>query len=424
MATPVRVEPSELRGRARWVVLGCLLCQLGLGFGYAFDPLAPDILAEFGWSRALFSSARAPQLVAMALASPLVGAAAVRFGARPIVAGSVSLLALAFAGMASMQAFWQYYALAVLLGVALTGVGDVAIGAVVAQWVSRARGLALGVVYTGSNLGGMLVTPLAAWVASQHGWRTALLVLACVGLALMLPPALLAVREPPAGFRPLGAGDGPSAASGEPPAADLALREALRTRSFWALGFALFACLFTHLGVTGHLVLFLTDQGMERVEAAGWLATAIGLGVISKVGFGLLADRMHPRSAMLAVTALLAASAALLPWLPERAFLWAFTVGFGFATAARDVTYPLLLASCFGVGHLAAIYGALMVILLPGGILGPVFAGFSHDRLGSYAPAFAAFAALNVLALGGLAFVSDERAGRRVAAPASPASRR
>jgi predicted MFS family arabinose efflux permease len=259
----------------------------------------------------------------------------------------------------------------------------------------------------------MLVTPLAAWIAARHGWRAALFALAVLGLAILLPPALLAVREPPPGFRPLGEAGGPRAASptpgGDRPAADLGLAAALRTRSFWALGFGLFACLFTHLGVTGHLVLFLTDQGMARVEAAGWLATAIGLGVISKVGFGLLADRMRPRSAMLAVTALLAASAALLPWLPERAFLWAFTVGFGFATAARDVTYPLLVASVFGVGHLASIYGALMVILLPGGILGPIFAGWSHDALGSYVPAFAAFAALNVLALPALALVRDER---------------
>ena len=52
---------GDLRGRALWVVIGCLVCQLGLGFGYAISPLAPDILAEFGWTRAVYASAQGPQ---------------------------------------------------------------------------------------------------------------------------------------------------------------------------------------------------------------------------------------------------------------------------------------------------------------------------------------------------------------------------
>ena len=64
---------GDLRGRALWVVLGCLICQLGLGFGYAIAPLAPDILAEFGWTRALYASAQGPQTLLIALTSPLVG---------------------------------------------------------------------------------------------------------------------------------------------------------------------------------------------------------------------------------------------------------------------------------------------------------------------------------------------------------------
>jgi hypothetical protein len=52
------------------VVLGCLVCQLGLGFGYAISPLAPDILAEFGWTRALYGSAQGPQTLLIALTQP------------------------------------------------------------------------------------------------------------------------------------------------------------------------------------------------------------------------------------------------------------------------------------------------------------------------------------------------------------------
>ena len=84
---------GDIRGRAALAVLGCLVCQLGLGFGYAVGPLAGDIIRELGFSRAQFSSGRAPQLWVIALASPLVGAATARYGARAVLALSALLLA-------------------------------------------------------------------------------------------------------------------------------------------------------------------------------------------------------------------------------------------------------------------------------------------------------------------------------------------
>ena len=35
---------GDLSGRALWVVFGCLVCQIGLGYGYVLGPLAGDML--------------------------------------------------------------------------------------------------------------------------------------------------------------------------------------------------------------------------------------------------------------------------------------------------------------------------------------------------------------------------------------------
>ncbi len=48
---------GDLRGRALWVVFGCLVCQLGLGFGYVTAPLLTDITASLDISRSVWSSA-------------------------------------------------------------------------------------------------------------------------------------------------------------------------------------------------------------------------------------------------------------------------------------------------------------------------------------------------------------------------------
>ena len=398
----------ELRGRALWVVLGCTVCQMGLGFGYAIGALAPEILAETGWSRASFSLARAPQLWVIALASPLVGTLVLRHGGRGVLLVSTALLGAGYVALAGMAELWQLTALIVVIGVALTGVGDIAAGAVAATWVARSRGLALGLVYTGSNLGGALMTTLAGLVLAVGSWRHALAAIGAFGLLVMLPIAWATVRDragDAAGPEPeAGARAAPAWVGG---AGDLDTRAALRTRSFWILLFTLLAFWLYFLALLDHLVLFLTGAGVEG--ARGHFRNAILLGMVSKISFGWIADRLHAKPALLLDYGLLAGSSLVLLWLPQPALVWVFVASFGFATAARDVVTPLAVMHCFGVRHLAQIYGLLMLTLLPGGTLGPWLAGFAHDRTGSYAPAFQLFALLNAAAFMLLFLVRDER---------------
>jgi MFS family permease len=157
------------------------------------------------------------------------------------------------------------------------------------------------------------------------------------------------------------------------------------------------------------LVLFLTDTGMPRTQAGLYFSYALGLGIVSKIVLGAIADRIPHRVAILFDYGLLAVSSVALLAVPDTAPMGLFIGTFAFATAARDVVYPLIIADCFGVRYLAQIYGALMLALLPGGVLGPIFAASIHDRLGSYEVAFATFAGLNALAFVGLLCVRRER---------------
>ena len=378
-------------------MFGCLVVQMGLGYGYVFATLAGDVIGEFGWSRTQWSSRAGIQLFVTAFASPLVGTLCVRWGTRGVVTGSTILLGITFALYGGMGSLWQLYALTPVLGLALTGVGDVAVGGVIPQWVKRGRGLALGIVYTGANIGGFLLTRIAAAIADATSWRMAFVALGLVGAAAILPFAFFAIREPRSDEE-VG-----STVSRDTPAhsvgsdTDLNLSEAMRTRSFWILAFALFSCFFYFIGMIEHMVLFLTDMGLSRSEAVKYFSWSIAMGFGSKIGFGFVADRISHRAAMILNTAVFAA-AALLTLAIERPYaLPIFVAAYGFTAAARDVIFPLVVADCFGVRYLAQIYGMLMVTLWPGGALGPLFAAWIHDQLGSYDVAFATFAGLNAL---------------------------
>ena len=207
--------------------------------------------------------------------------------------------------------------------------------------------------------------------------------------------------------------DEPAGAEAGPPRG-LDLTAALRTRSFWILAGVLFSVYFYYLGVNHHLVAFLSDSGFSDAEAARRFGAAVAVGIAGKIGMGVVADRVPARAACLVTFALMTLGSLLLLAVGRApSLLPAFLAIHGFTVAAENVVFPMVIAECFGVAHLARIYGALMFMLLPGGVAGPVFAGYVFDTTGGYHPAFASFAALNVAGVAALALLRREVAPGR-----------
>ena len=94
-----------------------------------------------------------------------------------------------------------------------TGLTAMVLGAVVAtRWFSTRRGLAVGILSASSASGQLVLLPLAAWLADQHGWRVALappiVALLIVAILVVL---FLADRPEDVGLKPFGdSGDTPT----------------------------------------------------------------------------------------------------------------------------------------------------------------------------------------------------------------------
>ena len=404
---------GDIRGRAIWVILGCTAAQLGLGAVYISSVLVPDILAEFDWSRGDYMAAGSPRVIVAAAASPFVGALVFRFGARRILALSILLLGGVFVCSSLIQNLYHVFAVSVAAGLMVAGVGDIAVGTVVAQWIARGRGLALGIVYSGSNIGGLLVSLLGAQILLLSGWRQAYLWVGAGAVALLLPTVWFAVREPREAEVSVAdvSGEEPELAA-QPAFVGLSLAEALRTPSFWLLACGLFLFYFYYIGVNAHLVLYLKDLGLSTWQASSSFGFTLFLGIGAKVGIGLVADRWPPKTALLINFAVVTAASFVLLGIPMEGLLPIFVIAHGLATAAQNVVYPLMVAECFGVKHMAQIYGVLMLALLPGGVLGPIFGGYMFEAFGSYQLAFKIFAGLNLVCFLGLCAVRTQLPAR------------
>jgi MFS family permease len=411
------------RGPAGPVLLGCLVAQMGLGCVYFFGVTLRYIVKDFDWSVTAFAASTFPLLLGYAIGSPVVGTLTDRFGGRRVMSAAALLLAATFVGIARMETLFEFYALSLALGIALVGLGDIPVAAITSRWVERGRGLALGFVYTGSNLGGTVVPLVAVGIATRTSWRDALFAIAGLIVVMILPVVWLTVREPPLDFVPESdAQRETDAQRPEAPSDDgLDLSAAVRTRSFWVLFAALVLFYFYYLGVNHHLANHLAEIGYSDGKAAASFAGAAFVGIAGKLAIGLLADRIAHKKALLLNFGVMAAASGLLLGVASPALLPVFLVAHGFTVAAENVLLPLIVADCFGVRHMAQIYGVLMIALFPGGTLGPVFAGRVFDQLGSYQSAFTIFALLNLVTVVMLLAVRDERgrAASRLAAEAS-----
>jgi MFS family permease len=365
---------------------------MGLGYQYLYGALQPDVTSELALGRGAYAATGQVRNYVIALTGPVVGMLLVRFGARPVFAVSISILS----GAAMLLSFVEHWAellgATLLLGVGISGVGDITVSHAVSGWFQRSRGTALGFVYTASNFGGMLIVPLVASLAADESWRDAVRWTALATLALLIPAALIHPAPRDAPVLAQGEDDTPSSPS-------MDVRAALQTRSFWILAFIHFTYFAYAVAITEHFISYLLDTGISREVAVERWSTAVGLGIASKLSFGFVSDRIAPRHGLTLLLALIALSSFVLLLPPQNWTIYLFVVLFGLSYAARDVVTPLVIIDCFGLEYMAKIYGAIFPTLMIGGGAGAVLGGLCFDWLGTYQPAFAALALLNLAAV-------------------------
>ncbi len=376
---------------------------------------------EFGWSRALLSSAVSVNLVLYGLVGPFAAALMERFGIRRTVLVSLALICAGVALTSQMRSSWQLVLCwGILVGLG-TGTTAMVLGAtVVNRWFFSRRGAVMGVLTASTATGQMIFLPLEAHVVEHSGWRAVTLLVAAV-IALLLPLVALLVRDRPedVGVLPYGASPQtpvPERSRQNPLAnAIRVLRESSRKPDFWLLAGTFFVCGATTNGLVGtHLVPACMDHGIPEVRAAGLLAVMGIFDLIGTTGSGWLSDRYDSRKLLFWYYGL--RGLALL-WLPQ-AFdahvfgLPVFAVFYGLDWIATVPPTVRLTTEAIGVRDAPIAFGWIVASHQIGAGLGALGAGVIRSTMTTYTPAWVAAGAICLIAA-----VTVLRIGRRAPRP-------
>lgn len=335
---------------------------------------------EFGWDYAAISAGMTIFGIIASLLSPVYGAAADRFGVRPVALSSLLVFGLVFASFRFLPgSLIGYYLFWAVLGLVSIGSTPVTWSRAISMWFAKNRGLALGIMLLGTSFAGMTVPHLAQAIISAAGWRTVFPLLALLPICLALPVGLAWFREPRPEERPPGLSDTSGRLIG------LTLREAAGGYRFWVLCLSIAIVAFAYAGAHIHMSQIVQLHGFSAQTSASVMGVvAVGI-LVGRLLVGVLFDRFWAPGVAFAALVLPALACLSLTG-TDASLPLVMLAGFflGFAAGTESDVIAFLTARYFGMAHYGRIYG---VLYMPFGVfsaLSPVAYGAVRDATGSY----------------------------------------
>ncbi|MCC7049619.1 MAG: MFS transporter, partial [Alphaproteobacteria bacterium] len=268
----------------RRLVASLVLSTIG-GIGlWSVVVVLPAVQAEFQVARGEASLPYTATMIGFALGAMLMGRVADRFGVMvPLAIGAVSLSIGYLAASASMS-LWQFaLAQGVLIGLFGSSCTFGPLVADVSHWFTRNRGMAVSIVASGNYLAGTIWPPVLQHFTALLGWRQTMVGVA-IFCALTMLPLTVALRRPSpvarGGAAPLPMPD----AGGRAPVSPAVLQT--------LLSLAGVACCVAMSMPQVHIVAYCGDLGYGVARGAEMLSLMLGLGVISRLASGWIADRI------------------------------------------------------------------------------------------------------------------------------------
>jgi MFS family permease len=367
--------------RYRWVIVaaGGVLGCVAIGGMFSLPVFLQPIARDTGWSVTGVSSAMTIGFLAMAFTSMIWGTLSDRIGPLPVLLTGSSVLAasLALASWApSLLAFQIMFGL--MVGAATAAI-FAPMMACVTGWFDTHRSLAVSLVSAGMGMAPMIMSPLAAWLVSNHDWRTSMQVLAAVVAVIMIPVSLL-VRRPPALENTHAA-----ATDDEAPRNDMTIAQAVRSPQFIILLATNFLCCATHSGPIIHTVSYAVTCGIPMLAAVTIYSVEGLAGMGGRIAFGLLGDRFGAKRVL--VYGLLAQAFGALGYVfvRELAAFYAVAALFGFIYAGTMPLYAVLARENFPLRMMGTVIGGTAMAGSLGMATGPIAGGLIYDTFASYA---------------------------------------
>ncbi|MCP4317972.1 MAG: MFS transporter [Hyphomicrobiales bacterium] len=375
MNTPLALDSFYSWKRLAITLLIATVANVGM---WAIIVIMPAVQSEFGVDRADASVPYTLTMVGFAAGSLLIGRTVDRYGITVSLSGAAICIAAGFVLAALSSSIYLLSACQLLIGFG-TAAGFGPLMADISHWFLRRRGIAVAITASGNFLSGAIWPVLLSPVLRDAGWQTVYLILAAVTVIAVIPLSLLLRRRVP--FDATQSADTLASANAR------SVQFSPRSLQLLLVVAGLGCCVAMAMPQV-HLVSLCVDLGYGPVAGAEMLSLMLMGGVVSRIVFGLIADRVGGVVALLIGSTL--QCIALFLYLPYDglASLYVVSLVFGLLQGGIVPSYALIVREYMPAREAGTRVGTVLLATITGMALGGWLSGWIYDMTGSYQMAF------------------------------------
>ena len=306
---------------------------------------------------------------------PIAGAAADKFGPRPVLLTGLGVVVLGTAITPLMQ---SGLGLTIAIGL-ITAMGSgtisfsVLIGAASQKLPAESRGTASGIINAGGSFGQFVFAPIVQKLIQWLGWMGAMWSVALITL-VSLP---MVTKLAPAGR--------PPAQPGTQGGLGGAVSEAMKNPSYLLLHAGFFTCGFHISFLVAHLPTEVGLCGLSPTVASWSLAMIGAANILGSLYAGACVNKYASKYVLAAMYASRAVMIVLYLLAPKTALtFYIFALGLGFTWLATVPPTAAVIGKIFGVRYLATLFGLTLFSHQVGGFLGAYLGGLVLEASGNY----------------------------------------
>jgi MFS family permease len=382
---------GQIRFHYGWIILfvGFIGVMGALGFGrFAYTPILPSMRGALSLTYSQMGWIGTGNFIGYLIFSFLGGYLATRFGPRRVISASLVLVALSLVLTGLSDSFEFALAMRTLTGVGSAG-SNVPIMALASAWfVSKRRGMAAGILASGSSIAFLLLGPLIPKIMESFpgsGWRVCWYTLGGLTLLIALLNYLLIRNRPEEkNLQPVGALSTPP-----PSAVSFSGGNIYTSRFLWHLAGVFFTFGFSYIIYMQFFSAYLINEAKVSTEKAGEYLMLLGiLSIFCGPFWGTVSDFIGRKYGLALVLLIQGTSYLIFGLFKSNLGYLTSTILFGLTAWSVPSIIAAAVGDTVGPRLAPAALGFTILIFGTGQALAPPIAGKIADLSGSFTPAF------------------------------------
>ena len=369
----------------------CSVIGLFINIGiWSVVVVLPEIEREFNSSRASSALPYTFTLAGFAIGNFIIGSIVDRIGIAKATIYASLLISSNFLLCSLSDSLLIITSSHFFLGLG-TAVGFGPLIADITHWFVKRRGIAVAIIASGNYLSGVVWSPLIGIMLSSFTWRDIYLSIAIVLPTVAIPFAFLLLNKTT---------KIKSDTENDFYANNSKLVKISGGRLQFLLGMAGIGCCIAMAMPQVHIVAYCVGLGFGATIGASMLSVMLASGIISRIMFGLCADRIGSLNTLILSSALQMIS--LIFFIPFDGMISLFVVSaiFGLSQGGIVPSYALVVRHFLPAREAGQRIGIVLMLTIFGMAIGGWMSGFIFDQTGSYKMAFLNGILWNIFNLG------------------------